>query len=70
MQPVDELDRLARAICQEDCAFRGEPACWEMTASEGPEACPWPNPNCDEPGCQAYAMAVLAALAAARDVGE
>jgi hypothetical protein len=52
-------ERIARAICAETCAYVGEPACWTFTEL------PWPNPNCDEPGCQALAqVAALAARAA------
>lgn len=64
---VGDVDRLARAICAEDCAHRGEPSCWSLTHSEGADKCPWPNPHCDSPGCQAYAAAVLPLLAAARE---
>jgi len=47
-------DRLARAICREQCAFYGEPPCHQTG--------PWPNAECNEPGCQALAVAGLAAL--------
>ncbi|WP_199252628.1 hypothetical protein [Chachezhania sediminis] len=52
-------DTIARAICQERCAFKGEPACWQVVPDE------WPNPNCDDPGCQALATVAMAATAAA-----
>ena len=45
-------DRIARAICAEKCAFYGEPACYRIAE--------WPNEHCDEPGCMALALAVLA----------
>lgn len=45
---------VAKAICREECAYRGEPPCWQSA---------WPNPNCDEPGCIALAWAGLGALA-------
>lgn len=48
-------DRLARAICAEQCAFYGEPACHRIG--------PWPNPNCNDPGCIALAMAAAGAKA-------
>jgi len=53
------IDKIARAICQERCAFYGEPACWTFNNEPGT---PWPNPNCDEPGCFALAKAVFEEL--------
>ena len=47
------VDRIARAICREQCAFMGEQPCWEVWGE-------WPNPDCDEPGCHALAKAVHA----------
>jgi hypothetical protein len=44
-----EIDRMARAICREQCAFYGEPPCHAMGE--------WPNTGCDEPGCMALARA-------------
>jgi hypothetical protein len=44
-----QIDRMARAICRESCAFYGEPPCW-MDGF-------WPHPGCDEPGCIALAKA-------------
>ena len=52
--PTDAQERMARALCQERCAFMGEPPCWEVAPDD------WPNPHCDEPGCQALAAAALA----------
>jgi len=46
---------MARAICREVCAFMGEPPCFEI--GEGLA------PGCDDPGCQALAMAAYAAIA-------
>jgi hypothetical protein len=54
--PTTLREQLARAICAESCAFRGEPPCWKA------EGEPWPNPNCDEPGCHALADAARAAI--------
>jgi hypothetical protein len=54
-----EIDRIARAICREQCAFYGEHACYTLCDDQGKEL-PWPNPNCDEPGCHALAMAAHA----------
>lgn len=60
-------DAIARAICREKCAFYGEPPCW--TIGE------WPNVYCDEPGCEALAIAAwntrapdLAAMRAGYDL--
>lgn len=55
-KPNQLLDKVTRAICAEDCAFRGEPPCWEICPDE------WPNPNCDEPGCRWHAIAALAVM--------
>ncbi len=57
--PTEEDDRMARAICQERCAFMGEPACWQLDADDGGPY-PWPNEHCDEPGCMALARAASA----------
>lgn len=46
------LDKFTRAICAETCAYYGDPPCHSI---EGP----FPPASCDEPGCQAAAMAVL-----------
>lgn len=54
--PTGRVDAIERAICQETCAYRGEPACWKVC----PEA--WPNPECDEPGCRALAVAAEIAI--------
>ena len=52
---MDKLERVARAICAEKCAFMGEPPCYSVEGE-------WPNPNCQEPGCHAEAQAAIAAL--------
>jgi hypothetical protein len=57
----ERLDTIARALCREKCAFMGESPCFEVCGDNG-EQLPWPNPNCNEPGCHAEAEAVLAAL--------
>ena len=49
-------ERIARAICAESCAFLGEQPCWKADGE------PWPNPNCDEPGCHALADAAYAVI--------
>ena len=55
---ADKVDVAARAICQEQCAMYGEPACWRIDPDE------WPNPECDEPGCHALAQAAVSAMIA------
>lgn len=52
------LDRIERAICRERCAFMGEPPCWDSAFADEP----WPNPNCDNPGCHALAQAACAEI--------
>lgn len=56
-------ETLHRAICREKCAMYGEPPCFELTAADDVGTpLPWPNPDCDEPGCHALAIAAFAAL--------
>lgn len=50
-----QIDRMARAICREQCAFYGEPPCHETGD--------WPNEGCNEPGCIALARATVQAQA-------
>jgi hypothetical protein len=49
------IDAMARAICQETCAFKGEPPCWAVPDLDS--FIRWPPPTCDEPGCVALATA-------------
>ena len=56
-------EAVAKAACRECCAFMGEPPCFEVTGDSGEEL-PWPNPDCDAPGCGAIADAALSALTA------
>ena len=58
---TDRIDRIARAICRETCAFMGEPPCFDLEEGDG-SLVPWPNPDCDEPGCRELAVAVAGAL--------
>ena len=52
------VEKVERALCQEKCAFYGEPPCWGLDPAEYVIE-PW-NPNgCDEPGCGALAHAAL-----------
>ena len=61
--PAPITDRIARAICREQCAVYGEPPCFESRAEHPPfKNHIWPNPDCDEPGCHALAAAVVAEL--------
>jgi hypothetical protein len=57
---AEEIDRVARAICREKCAFYGEPPCFSLEDDDG-NPVPWPNTHCDEPGCGALALAALLA---------
>lgn len=49
-------EKVARAICQEKCAFRGEPACWKVL-DDSPFT--FPPETCCEPGCVAEADAAI-----------
>ena len=60
----DDVDRMARAICRERCAFLGEPACWQLDDDDGGPYS-WPPESCNEPGCVALATAARAAIAKA-----
>lgn len=51
---------IARAICREQCAFYGEPPCFDLGSEYIQEE--WQPETCCEPGCSALAHAVLAAL--------
>ena len=63
MSADDVVEAMARGICQERCAFMGEPACWQLDADDG-GLYPWPPEDCDSPGCMALAQAALAAVRA------
>lgn len=52
-----DAELAAKAICQERCAFMGETACWQV------EPTIWPNPNCNEPGCEWLAKAAIESVA-------
>lgn len=58
----EKIERVAKAICAERCAFMGEPACWQMKEDDRGNPLPWPAPGCNDPGCEALAMAACAAL--------
>lgn len=47
------IERVAKAICREQCAFMGEPPCWQADGL---------SPDCDEPGCLALAEAAIVAM--------
>jgi len=50
------VDRVARALCRERCAFMGEQPCHAV------EDEPWPPKACDEPGCLVLALAAVDAM--------
>lgn len=56
-----DVREAAMAICQERCAYMGEPPCWKIKNDHGIDL-PWPAPACDDPGCMALAQAALAAI--------
>ena len=58
---MDEVERVARAICAETCAFMGEPACWQITKDDQGMPLTWPPEGCNEPGCLALAKAAIVA---------
>ena len=61
----DELrEQVARAMCQEKCAFYGDPPCWGLDPAEYVIE-PWNPDKCDEPGCGALADAAIAIVRAA-----
>jgi len=59
MTPAELVERVAKAICREACAFYGEPPCWKLGDEFVQE--PWP-PDCGEPGCFALAAAAIRAM--------
>jgi hypothetical protein len=65
----EAVDRVARAICREKCAFYGEPPCFTLEDDDG-NLVPWPNPHCDEPGCGALAVAALLATPVQQEPGD
>lgn len=58
--PVSDADiyHAAQAICQERCAYMGEPPCWQITDDNG-EHLPWPPEACNDPGCLVMAEIAL-----------
>lgn len=57
-----KLEEIAKAICREQCAFRGEMPCFEPLFEDDADDLGL-SPHCDGPGCLALAEAVCAALA-------
>lgn len=57
-----EIEAVARAICREQCAFFGEPPCFENGI--------WPQPDCNEPGCHALAVAAHRAIKTVKGAGK
>ena len=60
MAEREDVERVARAICAERCAFYGEPPCYVIDPDFVEQE--WQPENCNEPGCKALAMAALAAM--------
>jgi hypothetical protein len=52
-------EKVAKKLCQEKCAFYGEPPCWGLDPDEYVIE-PWNPDTCDEPGCGALADAAIA----------
>lgn len=59
----DLVERMAKAICAEKCAYRGEPSC--AVVMEG-TAYRFPPETCCEPGCLAEARAACGVVALVR----
>lgn len=57
-----DVREAAMAICQETCAFMGEPPCWRLKHDDTGNPLPWPPPTCDEPGCMLLAHVALMAV--------
>lgn len=57
---AERVEKVAKAICAERCAYMGEPACWQLKEDDRGNPLPWPAPACDDPGCIAMAMAACA----------
>jgi hypothetical protein len=51
-------EKVAKKLCQEKCAFYGEPPCWGLDPNEYVIE-PWNPDTCDEPGCGALADAAI-----------
>lgn len=62
VRALAKLDALARAICAEQCAYYGDPPCHQLDGK-------FPPSSCDEPGCQALAMAALCVIEADPPIG-
>ncbi len=55
-----QIEMVAKAICAECCAFYGERPCYDPGEEYVPQE--WQPEDCDEPGCEALAMAAIAAM--------
>lgn len=60
MTPENLIEKVARAICAEQCAFYGEPPCFESQFTDEADDIGL-SPHCDSPGCKALAMAAITA---------
>jgi len=59
----DHLTSVAQAICRETCAFKGEPACYDV-AADSKGKLTWPPAACDDPGCMTLAEVAIGVGAA------
>ncbi len=59
---MEKVEAVARAICQERCAFYGDPACHRMDEWQDGMDCDGDGGGHDV-GCRALAVAALAAVA-------
>jgi hypothetical protein len=54
------VNKVARAICAERCAFKGEYPCYSLAAAAKGKK--YPPETCDDPGCEALARAAVVAV--------
>ncbi len=60
---MTNLELVARAICQERCAFYGDPPCWRIAAEEyAISDCNDPENGSHDVGCRTLAGVAIAAL--------
>jgi hypothetical protein len=58
------IEKVARALCAEKCAWACEPPCWAIMDGSDYQ---WPPETCDEPGCMAFAYVAVAAMEEANE---
>lgn len=61
MMTTRAANAVAIAICAETCAFKGEPACF-LVRDDHNRPMPWPNEECNEPGCIVLAQVAVRAM--------